>query len=74
MAKKSYTIITDVNALPETLFREESVILKGVGRFEIRHIPERTFFSGISKKVVTSSARKHIRFVPYKKIRDLCKK
>lgn len=59
----------------ETLFRNGTVVVKNLGRFEVREVKARTFYSGLRKEVVKTKQSFKVHFIPYGVIRKkICKK
>lgn len=58
----------------EVLFREGTLVLKGIGKFEVRTMKPRTFMHNLRKEIITTRAYKKIHFTPYANLKKLCKK
>lgn len=67
----SRTIDTVFGCITDALKKEKDLRFIGFGTFEVQDLPEREVKTPISGKIVTVSARRHAKFKPGKRFKDI---
>lgn len=72
--KKKYTKIKNIRELPDTLFKENNVVIPNLGRFELRIVKSRSMYNNLIDGMITTKKGFKVHFIPYGKLKKLCKK